>query len=47
MLKGHDRQAGAGHRLTFDGPRRIQEEFEEAPGLVITVNQGERFWAND
>jgi hypothetical protein len=27
--------------------QRIQEEFEEAPGLVITVNQGARFWAID
>jgi Fic family protein len=27
--------------------QRIQEEFEEAPGLVITVDQGARCWAID
>lgn len=27
--------------------QRIQLEFEEAPGLAITVEQGARFWALD
>ena len=27
--------------------QRIQEEFDEAPGLEITVNEGARFWALD
>ena len=26
---------------------RIQKEFEEAPGLAITVENGVRFWALD
>jgi hypothetical protein len=27
--------------------QRIQAEFEEAPGLAITVERGVRFWALD
>ena len=27
--------------------QRIREEFEEAPGLRITIDQGVRFWALD
>jgi hypothetical protein len=27
--------------------RRIREEFDEAPGLQITVEEGVRFWALD
>jgi beta-phosphoglucomutase-like phosphatase (HAD superfamily) len=27
--------------------QRIREEFEEAPGLQITVDEGARFWALD
>jgi len=27
--------------------QRIREEFEEAPGLEIDVNDGARFWALD
>ena len=27
--------------------QRIREEFEEAPGLEINVNDGSRFWALD
>ena len=27
--------------------QRIREEFEEAPGLRITIDQGARFWALD
>ena len=27
--------------------QRIREEFDEAPGLQITVEQGVRFWAVD
>jgi hypothetical protein len=27
--------------------QRIHEEFEETPGLVITVERGARFWALD
>jgi hypothetical protein len=39
--------------LTADRPgfaklvQRIREEFEEAPGLEITVNEGARFWSLD
>ena len=39
--------------LTSDRPgfaklvQRIREEFEEAPGLEIDVNDGARFWALD
>jgi len=39
--------------LTSDRPgfaklvQRIREEFEEAPGLKINVNEGARFWAID
>jgi hypothetical protein len=33
--------------LTYQLMQRIQEEFEEAPGLAITVDQGARFWAID
>jgi Fic family protein len=27
--------------------QRIQKEFEEAPGLAITVDRGVRFWTLD
>ena len=27
--------------------QRISEEFEEAPGLQVTVSEGARFWALD
>ena len=27
--------------------QRIREEFDEAPGLQITVEEGVRFWALD
>lgn len=27
--------------------QRIREEFEEAPGLRITVREGSRFWGLD
>jgi hypothetical protein len=27
--------------------RRIREEFDETPGLQITVEEGDRFWALD
>jgi len=27
--------------------QRIREEFEEAPGLEITVDEGARFWGLD
>jgi Fic family protein len=27
--------------------QRIQQEFEEAPGLAITVENGARFWVLD
>ena len=27
--------------------QRIREEFEEAPGLRITVSEGSRFWGLD
>ncbi|HEY2643688.1 MAG TPA: hypothetical protein VGI56_08050 [Galbitalea sp.] len=27
--------------------QRIREEFEEVPGLQLTVDQGMRFWAID
>jgi hypothetical protein len=37
-----------GRRLTTSRlVRRIQEEFEEAPGLAITVERAVRFWALD
>jgi hypothetical protein len=25
--------------------QRIREEFDEAPGLAVTVDEGARFWA--
>jgi hypothetical protein len=34
-------------RTTSNLVQRMQEEFEEAPGLVITVERGARFWALD
>jgi hypothetical protein len=30
---------------TFKLVQRIREEFEEVPGLRITIDQGVRFWA--
>ena len=30
-----------------DLTQRIREEFDEAPGLEITVEEGVRFWAHD
>ena len=27
--------------------QRIRDEFDEAPGLQITIEQGVRFWAMD
>jgi DNA-binding IclR family transcriptional regulator len=27
--------------------QRIQEEFEEAPGLRLTINEAARFWGLD
>jgi hypothetical protein len=32
---------------TFKLVQRIREEFEEVPGLRITIEQGVRFWALD
>ena len=31
------------HKLS----QRIREEFEEAPGLQVTIAEGPRFWALD
>ena len=31
------------HKLS----QRIREEFEEAPGLQVTIAEGARFWALD
>jgi hypothetical protein len=37
-----------GQRLTTSRlVQRVQAEFEEAPGLAITVERGVRFWALD